>query len=423
MEQLSSFSRQVSTHTALVQTLSGMGFNPEFIDIAIAYTGSMNVEDLLVFLIKGVNGWEHEFIRIFYLANDENRCELCKDTAEEHYNPEDLPPLNIAELHEKIKQNQQRASLRYSKELIAHNGGVCEICYEPLNDKWVLPSCSIHEFCRTCFVLHLESLIKDSKVTNITCPGKDCTSEFTQDDIKSLVSEEIFAKYLRFKERAELMIDPSVKWCIQPNCEGYIRGKERDKKKECPRCGFELCFQCGKAWHPKKSCDQIVDDDYELWAKGKEIQLCPKCKHKIEKYDGCNHMTCAACSYNWCWLCRGRYYSNHFSPYNPIGCPNLQSGYNTRSQWPLWKIYLARLRGCCLWILFIILLPLIIAFGPAVFVISRFNKENSSFWGLCTVVCDIFIFIGIVAITPPGYAIAIPVFMVYVMCKCCKQCF
>lgn len=64
MEQLPILSRQGSTHTSLVQTLNAMGFQQEFVDAAIAYTGSMNIDDLLRFLIKGDHGWEHEFIRI-----------------------------------------------------------------------------------------------------------------------------------------------------------------------------------------------------------------------------------------------------------------------------------------------------------------------------------------------------------------------
>lgn len=54
---------QGSSHAALVKILSDMGFNPDFIETAISYTASSNLSEILNFMIKGEQGWEHEFIR------------------------------------------------------------------------------------------------------------------------------------------------------------------------------------------------------------------------------------------------------------------------------------------------------------------------------------------------------------------------
>ena len=48
--------RQISIHSSLVQLLSAMGFNSELIEIAIAYNGSSNINQLINFLTKGHRG-------------------------------------------------------------------------------------------------------------------------------------------------------------------------------------------------------------------------------------------------------------------------------------------------------------------------------------------------------------------------------
>lgn len=35
------------------------------------------------------------------------------------------------------------------------------------------------------------------------------------------------------------------------------------------------------------------------------------CKLKIQRNEGCKHMTCKCCGYNWCWECGQDWYSYH----------------------------------------------------------------------------------------------------------------
>ena len=46
--------------------------------------------------------------------------------------------------------------------------------------------------------------------------------------------------------------------------------------------------------------------------KDKVVKQCPRCKIYTEKNEGCNHMTCTECKYQWCWLCEGEYQDGHF---------------------------------------------------------------------------------------------------------------
>ena len=48
------------------------------------------------------------------------------------------------------------------------------------------------------------------------------------------------------------------------------------------------------------------------WTKGKRVKRCPRCKIYTKKNEGCNHMTCINCKYQWCWLCEGEYKYGHY---------------------------------------------------------------------------------------------------------------
>ena len=57
--------------------------------------------------------------------------------------------------------------------------------------------------------------------------------------------------------------------------------------------------------HSGLSCKEYDEEHAkttELW-KQSNTKPCPKCKAPIEKNEGCDHMTCAKCKYEFCWLC------------------------------------------------------------------------------------------------------------------------
>jgi hypothetical protein len=77
----------------------------------------------------------------------------------------------------------------------------------------------------------------------------------------------------------------------------------------------------------------------------------------VEKMAGCNHMTCKACRYEWCWLCGATYTSYHFSNWNPLGCPGLQGGHHRDN----YKRILCK--RFCMIIGYLLLLPFAIVIG------------------------------------------------------------
>lgn len=182
-----------------------------------------------------------------------------------------------------------------------------------------LPSCT-HKFCLNCIVDYLEFNISNGQVVKIKCADAACKQEYTRDDIRKFGSQPIFEKYLKFKENIDVNINPNLRWCPKPDCNRFVE-KGRKGKATCD-CGWEICFKCGLQWHGKSKCDQVADKEFFGWAQSNgNIGNCPKCKARVEKMSGCNHMRCYSCQYQFCWLCGKKYSSEHYNIVNIFGCP------------------------------------------------------------------------------------------------------
>ena len=83
--------------------------------------------------------------------------------------------------------------------------------------------------------------------------------------------------------------------------------------------GHKFCSKCLKNWHGNEKCKNEVDKDFEKWKNAKKVKKCPRCKFYIEKNEGCNHMTCTSCRYEWCWICQKEYTPNHYEEGNCEG--------------------------------------------------------------------------------------------------------
>merc|ERR1711971_218735 len=202
----------------------------------------------------------------------------------------------------------------------------CDVCLEdvPLDMFHVPPvgACA-HEYCKTCLTQHYAVKTKDGDVLKVACIDPKCDRQIEEEEILSfLIDPEIRAKFIKFKRNKLLMLNPRVRFCCKPGCEGSMTGSRMQRKLQCPKCDTAVCFNCGQPWHGYfVGCNQQVDMGYAKWALNKDIQKCPKCRMVIEKVDGCNHMTCSSCRYEFCWMCRGAYTEYHFEWWNIFGCP------------------------------------------------------------------------------------------------------
>ncbi|CAK91884.1 unnamed protein product (macronuclear) [Paramecium tetraurelia] len=216
----------------------------------------------------------------------------------------------------------------------------CGICLGEYINKQKALNCR-HEFCYECLQNYLDNKIKIGQVLEIECPQQGCDNYFNDEAIKSLVNDEQYQKYDKFKKQKLLDRDETVRWCIKPGCDKFIKGKSMFSNTIKCECGQEMCYECRREDHPGMTCElqEALDKYYEQTMKQLVIQRCPKCKAPIQKKEGCNHMTCYQCRFQFCWLCRAKYTRMHFDQDNCFGCPDKQFSSDEPYSRPRWKKY------------------------------------------------------------------------------------
>ncbi|KFV65527.1 E3 ubiquitin-protein ligase RNF19A, partial [Dryobates pubescens] len=196
-----------------------------------------------------------------------------------------------------------------------------------------------HRSCVDCLRQYLRIEISESRV-NISCP--ECSERFNPHDIRLILSDDVLMeKYEEFMLRRWLVADPDCRWCPGPDKEYAVIafGCASCPKLTCGRegCGTEFCYHCKQIWHPNQTCDAArqeraqslrlrtirsssISYSQESGAAADDIKPCPRCAAYIIKMnDGsCNHMTCAVCGCEFCWLCMKEISDLHYL--SPSGC-------------------------------------------------------------------------------------------------------
>ncbi|CAL8293469.1 unnamed protein product [Merluccius merluccius] len=196
-----------------------------------------------------------------------------------------------------------------------------------------------HRSCGDCLRQYLRIEISESRI-NICCP--ECPERYNPHDIQVILADRaVMEKYEEFMLRRWLVADPDCRWCPAPDC-GYAViafGCASCPKLTCGRdgCGTEFCYHCKQLWHPDQTCDAArkqraqslqlggfrsssLSHSQESGAPADDIKPCPRCAAYIIKMnDGsCNHMTCAVCGCEFCWLCMKEISDLHYL--SPSGC-------------------------------------------------------------------------------------------------------
>lgn len=203
----------------------------------------------------------------------------------------------------------------------------CPLCYDTLpagEEFYALLNCK-HYACRCCLENYLMIEISESR-TDISCP--QCPESMHPTDIQTLLKAfpAAIIKYEDFMVRRVLLADPDSRWCPGPDCSYAVvaTGCASCPRIRCerPGCDVQFCYHCKAEWHPDQTCDAARASRQSPTRAPSEddIKPCPRCQVLIVKMDdgSCNHMVCAICGSEFCWLCMKEISDLHYL--SPSGC-------------------------------------------------------------------------------------------------------
>ncbi|XP_032680017.1 E3 ubiquitin-protein ligase RNF19A-like [Odontomachus brunneus] len=212
----------------------------------------------------------------------------------------------------------------------------CPLCLADLPAEFfpVIQSCH-HRSCYDCFQQYLKVEISESRV-NIACP--ECNEPLHPNDIRMILNDQTqLEKYEDFMVRRVLAVEPDARWCPAPDCSFAViaSGCASCPKLRCerPGCDSYFCYHCKAQWHPNQTCDAARAQRSQYYERSSslsfsqtdsqhrdDIKPCPRCQVLIVKMDdgSCNHMTCAVCGAEFCWLCMKEISDLHYL--SPSGC-------------------------------------------------------------------------------------------------------
>ncbi len=333
----------VSKRHCITVKMVAMGFSPAMVMALMRNFEPTDLGSAIEMLDKTEHGWTH-----FYIPQEVNGnlCEICGEGRSEHIEGK------ITESEDQhFTMNQTTPMGTRDETADFHtpsdpysNSRQCNICMMGIAPGMEFALNCGHTHCYNCVRTYLEAEIRVGKVVGLKCPQEGCDCLFTREKIASICDKAVYEKYLQFRENVEVNINKNLKWCPAPNCGRTVKGDASSPHVVC-ECGFEMCFRCGERWHPGTSCAKNYENLYSNWARGKKIQRCPQCRIRIEKNEGCNHMTCPSCRYEWCWICGHAYSHTHFTD-SFFGCPLLQF---TSTDWSMGTIAIVQLMIFLLW--------------------------------------------------------------------------
>ena len=174
----------------------------------------------------------------------------------------------------------------------------CEVC---LHYKLtVLLPCDDCHWCINCINEQFNTVNHDRSLW----PARCCTNApIPLDPVEDILSSDTFDLALRRERDWASGLRPTL-YCARPTCSKPLTVDANSRQDiTCSACSAQTCRLCLSLAH-RGTCQ--TDETTELVLSALNygtFKRCPQCNQMIELTEGCNHMTCATCKCEFCWLC------------------------------------------------------------------------------------------------------------------------
>jgi hypothetical protein len=167
--------------------------------------------------------------------------------------------------------------------------------------------------CKECLQSWMASEFDTKGCDGIKCP--ECSQTLEYQEVQEAASKVTFEAYDKLATRNALGSLEEFAWCLGVGCgSGQLNIDNKDFM-DCQNCGYKQCLKHKVPWHTNETCDQYEyrtsgqkkrDEEKKEEAMLNQLsKKCPgvNCGWRIEKIDGCEHMTCKKCKHEFCWQC------------------------------------------------------------------------------------------------------------------------
>jgi len=235
----------------------------------------------------------------------------------------------------------------------------CPICFSNETEIQLLEitPCS-HKFCKPSLSEYLVTQISELKVLKVKCPDTNCPCLLKKQIFQEVLDNSSFQKYQKVVLQKISYRKLNARFCPKPGCSKPYAPSTDSSFTECS-CKTRICNFCNDFWHEGKNCFEASNTEFQQYAKENQLKLCLMCKTVVARVEGCTHITCPICDYEWCWLCGNEYTHQHNlqckRKWSPVPPSTLLRENDTCSQT---KMILSKIT------IFLILTPLKILFWP-----------------------------------------------------------